>query len=95
MTFLNSGYRKQHVYKSIRLMLVVLSMLTLVLFPPEGITAQETPEGGIIQEAPEGEVLQGPSGEELVITDNAIKLPLKSVIVLALKNNLEIAIQSL
>ena len=95
MTFFNSGDRKLRVYKPIRLMLVVLSMLTFVLIPFKGVMAQDTPEDLTIQEAPEGETLQGASGEELVITDNTIKLPLKSVIVLALKNNLQIAFQSL
>ena len=95
MTFFNSGDRKLLVYKPIRLMLVVLSMLTFVLIPFKGVMAQDTPEDLTIQEAPEGETLQGASGEELVITDNTIKLPLKSVIVLALKNNLQIAFQSL
>ena len=95
MAFLNSRDRKPHVYKPIRLMLVVLCMLTFVLTPPAGITAQEAPEDVTIQEAPEGKIIQGASGEELVITDNTIKLPLKSVIVLALKNNLQIAFQSL
>jgi outer membrane protein TolC len=95
MTFFNSGDRKLRVYKPIRLMLVVLSMLTFVLIPFKGVMAQDTPEDLTIQEAPEGETLRGASGEELVITDNTIKLPLKSVIVLALKNNLQIAFQSL
>ncbi|MDX1777467.1 MAG: TolC family protein, partial [Thermodesulfobacteriota bacterium] len=95
MRFSNGGYRKIIAYKSIQLMLVVLSLLTFVLIPAEGVTSQETPEDLTIQEAPEGKTMQGSPGEELVITDNTIKLPLKSVIVLALKNNLQIAFQSL
>ena len=95
MMFSNGGYKRIHAYKSLQLMLVVLSLLTFVLIPAEGIIAQETPEDLTIQKAPEGKTMQGSPGEELLITDNTIKLPLKSVIVLALKNNLQIAFQSL
>ena len=95
LTFFKSWFKKPDVCKSIMLTFVILNMLTFLLFLPEVVTSQETPENLTIQEAPEGQTMQGSPGEELVITDNTIKLPLKSVIVLALKNNLQIAFQSL